>query len=112
MFFLFRCLFWLGLVFSHIATLEGMSATTLAQQTARAATEQAATISLARLGEGALDAAARQCAVHTDKCLAFAAQAARLTRDAGPSHDSLNAGDRVPAWRLRSGKAPDVDPSR
>jgi hypothetical protein len=112
MFSIFRCLFWLGLVFSHIAALEGTNAAALARQAAQAASVQAAT-SLTGLGQGAIDAASRQCADHAGKCLAIAAQAARLTQDAAPSHDSLNAGDRTPAFRMSAGKAStSAEPSR
>lgn len=109
MFFLLRCLFWLGLVFSQIATLEGSGATALVRQTARAASGQAATLSLTRLGQSALDAAGKQCADHADKCLALASQAAGLAQEAAPSRNSLNAGDRAPAWRPRAGKPADGD---
>lgn len=104
MFSIFRCLFWLGLVFSHIAALEGMSAAAVARQTARAASEQAAT-SLTGLGQTAIDAAGKQCVAHADKCLAIAAQVARVSQDAAPSRNSLSADDRAPAFRLNAGNA-------
>jgi hypothetical protein len=96
MFFLLRCLFWLGLVFSHIAGLEGLNVAAFANQGA------------AGLGRAAMDAASQKCRAEPDKCLALATQAARLRQDAGDaSRDTLNAGDRAPAWRLRTARAPD-----
>jgi len=88
MFSLFRCLFWLGLVFSHIAALEGTDRAALVRQTALAATRQAT------------EAASKKCASAPEACLALAAQAVR----SGPaaSRDTLNSGDRIPAWRLRT----------
>ncbi len=105
MFFLLRCLFWLGLVFSHIATLEGTNAAAIAAQGA-----QAASASANGFGRIATDAASRQCRAEPKQCLALAAQAVRLSQNAGdleqalatPSRDTLNSGDRVPAWRLRA----------
>jgi hypothetical protein len=94
MFFLFRCLFWLGLVFSQIAVQEGTDAPALVRQTALAATHQASS-----LGQNAVDAAGKKCASAPESCLALAAQAARL--NPGPSRDTLNSGDRVSSWRLR-----------
>jgi hypothetical protein len=94
MFSLFRCLFWLGLVFSQIAVQEGTDATALVRQTALAASHQAA-----GLGQNAVDAAGKQCTTAPESCLALAAQAARL--NPGASRDTLNSGDRIPAWRLR-----------
>jgi hypothetical protein len=94
MFSLFRCLFWLGLVFSHIAAREGADAAALLRQTAFAASHQASS-----LGQTAVDAAGKQCASAPQACLALASQAARLN-PAG-SRDTLNSGDRIPAWRLR-----------
>lgn len=104
MFFLLRCLFWLGLVFSHIAALEGTNAAALASRSA-----QEARTSAGGIGRIALDAAGRRCRAEPDKCLALAAQAARLTQNAEAveeaaanlGRDTLNSGDRVPAWRLR-----------
>ncbi len=87
MFFLFRCLFWLGLVFSHIAALEGTDAGALVRQSALAA------------GRQATEAAGRKCASAPETCLALAAQAARSS--SGASRDTLSSGDRIPAWRLR-----------
>jgi hypothetical protein len=95
MFSLFRCLFWLGLVFSHIAALEGTDPAGLVRQTALAATHQAAS-----LGQNAVDAAGKKCASAPETCLALAAQAARLNPAA--SQDTLKSGDRIPAWRLRT----------
>jgi hypothetical protein len=103
MFFLFRCLFWLGLVFSQIAALEGTDAAALIGRSAQAGGQQAAS-----LRQTALDAASRHCAGAPEQCLALAARTASLAQAAaGASQDSLNAGDRLPAWRLRGGKAPD-----
>ncbi|MGO9388642.1 hypothetical protein [Rhodoblastus sp.] len=107
MFFLFRCLFWLGLVFSRIAGQEGFNAAALFDQRAPIASESAAS-----LGRLALDAAGRQCRAEPEKCLALAARASRLAPPpASPnaSHDTLSAGDRAPAWRLRPSAAPDSD---
>jgi hypothetical protein len=109
MFFLFRCLFWLGLVFSHIAAQEGFNAATLFDAGAPIASESAAS-----LGRIALDAVVRQCRAEPEKCLALAARASRLApQPASPnpnaSRDTLNAGDRAPTWRLRPGAAPDSD---
>jgi hypothetical protein len=115
MFFLFRCLFWLGLVFSQIASLEGGSLFSLAGQRAQQASESAV-----GLGQAAMTEAGRQRRAEAEKCLAIAAQAARLaqvanpnrlsqaanpsrlSQAANPSRDTLTAGDRAPAWRLRS----------
>jgi hypothetical protein len=94
MFTLFRCLFWLGLVFSHIAAQEGADAAALLRQTAFAASHQASS-----LGQNAVDVAGKKCASAPQTCLALAAQAARLSL-VGRS-DTLNSGDRIPAWRLR-----------
>jgi hypothetical protein len=94
MFSLFRCLFWLGLVFSRIAAQEGTDANALVRQTALAATHQASD-----LGRNAVDAVGKKCASAPESCLALAAQAARL--NPAISRDTLNSGDRIPAWRLR-----------
>ena len=94
MFTLFRCLFWLGLVFSQIAAQEGTDANALVRQTSLAATQQTAS-----LGQNAIDAVGKKCASAPGSCLALATQAARL--NPGASRDTLNSGDRVPAWRLR-----------
>ncbi len=112
MLFLLRCLFWLGLVFSHIATLEGTNAAALASQSGRAASASAAGLGATSgaLGRIALDAAGQRCRAEPEKCLALAAQVARITQDAAvlgqppvsPGRDTLNSGDRVPAWRLRA----------
>ena len=109
MFFLFRCLFWLGLVFSHIAVQEGFNAAALFDTRAPMASESAAS-----LGRIALDAAGRRCRAEPEKCLAVAARASRLTPqpaslNPSASRDTLNAGDRAPTWRLRPGAAPDSD---
>jgi hypothetical protein len=101
MFFLLRCLFWLGLVFSHIATLEGTNATALASQGARELSEGATTV-----GRMAMDAAGEKCRAEPAKCSALAAQVSMLGKSAAlektSSRDTLNSGDRVPAWRLRT----------
>ena len=94
MFSLFRCLFWLGLVFSRIAAQEGADAAALFRQTALAASHQASS-----LGQNAVDAAGKKCASAPEACLALAAQAARLSPVS--SRDTLNSGDRISAWRLR-----------
>ena len=94
MFSLFRCLFWLGLVFSQIAVQEGTDANALIRQTTLAATHQAS-----NLGQSAVDAAGKKCASAPESCLTLAAQAARL--NPGASQDTLNSGDRIRAWRLR-----------
>jgi hypothetical protein len=114
MFFLFRCLFWLGLVFSHIAQQQGFSPAALFDQRAAISSESAA-----GLGRIALDAGARQCRAEPEKCLALAAQASRLAPGLNPtaslnaaaktSHDTLNAIDRAPAWRLRPDAAAGPD---
>ncbi len=109
MFFLFRCLFWLGLVFSHIAGQEGFNAAALFGAHAPIASESAAS-----LGRSALEAAGRQCRAEPEKCLALAARASRLApqpagANANSSRDTLNAGDRAPTWRLRPGAASDSD---
>ena len=85
MFSLFRCLFWLGLVFSQIAALEGRDATALVRQAALAAAQQAT------------EAAGRKCASAPETCVALAARFSP-----GASRDTLNPGDRIPAWRLRT----------
>ncbi len=128
MFFLLRCLFWLGLAFSHIAALEGTNATALAGQGAHDI-GQAAT----GLGRMAIDAASKKCRGEPEKCLTIATQAAALGNAAAlenapalgraavfgnsptatrkvaanadreaSSRDTLNTGDRIPAWRLRT----------
>jgi hypothetical protein len=98
MFFLFRCLIWLGLVFSQIAAQQGTDATALLGPAARAASQQTED-----LGRTAMDAAGRSCMSSPETCLALAAQASRLAGpNALPSRDTLIANDRIPAWRLRS----------
>jgi hypothetical protein len=114
MFFLLRCLFWLGLAFSHIAALEGTNATTLARQGASQMSESAS-----GLGRAAMDAAGQQCRAEPEKCLAFAAQVTEIGKAATlgkavaknslaasvrevSSHDTLASSDRIPAWRLRT----------
>jgi hypothetical protein len=109
MFFLLRCLFWLGLVFSHIAEQQGFNPAGLLDRR-QAVTNEAA----AGLGRIALEAASRQCRSEPEKCLALAARASRLAPQvsspgAAASRDSLSAGDRAPAWRLRPGIAPNSD---
>jgi hypothetical protein len=103
MFFLIRCLFWLGLVFSHIAEQQGFDAAALFDQRP----------AMASLGGMALEAANRQCRAEPEKCLALAARASRLAPQAAnanpsASHDTLSLGDRTPAWRLRPGVALDA----
>jgi hypothetical protein len=103
MFFLIRCVFWLGLVFSHIAEQQGFDAAALFGQRP----------AMSSLGGMALEAAGRQCRAEPDKCLALASRASRLAPQvANPnpagSHDTLSAGDRAPAWRLRPGVGPDA----
>lgn len=90
MFFLFRCLFWLGLVFSQIAAQEGVDAGSLFGAATREANRHAA-----GLGQSALDAARSRCEGSPEACLALAAQAARLANPGGASADAL-------AWKLRS----------
>jgi hypothetical protein len=108
MFFLLRCLFWLGLAFSHIAALEGTNATALANQGVRDLSERAT-----GLGRMAVDAAGEKCRAEPEKCLALAAQAAAFGQGAAKkdatvqareasSRDTLNTGDRIPTWRLRT----------
>jgi hypothetical protein len=97
--FLLRCLFWLGLVFSQIAQMEGSNAAALADAAARAASAQAFAA-----GVAATQAGERQCRAEPAKCLALAAQfagAAKAER-AGSGHDSLTSADRAPAWRQSS----------
>jgi hypothetical protein len=119
MFFLFRCIFWLGLVFSQIGGQESFSLGSgfdpFAGRSARQASDSVAGLGQAAMMAG-ISAAGRQCRVDTEKCLALAAQAARLSQAASPSRlqksaspssatpsrDTLTAGDRAPAWRLRS----------
>ncbi|WP_294538780.1 hypothetical protein [uncultured Rhodoblastus sp.] len=120
MFFLLRCLFWLGLVFSHIAEQQGFDPAALldgrAAVAARIAKESAGSIqkeSAAGLGALPLEAASRQCRAEPEKCLALVARAARLApQGANPnptaSRDTLGPGDRAPAWRLRPGVAADA----
>ena len=124
MFFLFRCLFWLGLVFSHIAEQQGFNPAGLLDQRPAMTSAGAASSGkdgaassakeAASLGRMALEAASRQCRAEPEKCLALAARASRLAPgaanpDAAASRDTLNSGDRAPAWRLRPGAAPDSD---
>jgi hypothetical protein len=103
--FLLRCLFWLGLVFSQIAQLEGSTAASFAgQAAARAAggvVQQAG-----GLGQMAAQAVEKQCRANSAQCLggaAFAAQAVLSAQgakaDGAAGHDSLTASDRAPAWR-------------
>ena len=97
MFFLLRCVFWLGLLFSQIADREGQSLTHLAQPAAQQAQAGAARVA---------QAAADQCRAQPAACLAAAAKLSeagrRLTNEnAAPSQDSLRDEDRAPAWRSR-----------
>lgn len=103
--FLLRCLFWLGLVFSQIAQLEGSSAASFAGQATARATggmiQQAG-----GLGQMAAQAVEKQCRANSTQCLgqaAFAAQAVLAAQggksDGAAGHDSLTASDRAPAWR-------------
>jgi hypothetical protein len=115
MFFLFRCIFWLGLVFSQIGGLEGFSFDAFVGRSARQASDSVAGLGQAAMTAG-ISAAGRQCRFDAEKCIALAAQAARLSQAVGPgklqkaagpslatpSRDTLTAGDRAPAWRLRS----------
>ena len=110
MFFLFRCIFWLGLVFSQIGGLEGFSFDSFVGRSARQASDSVAGLGQAAMTAG-ISAAGRQCRFDAEKCLALAAQAARLSqvaspsklqKAAAPSRDTLTDGDRAPAWRLRS----------
>jgi hypothetical protein len=97
--FLLRCLFWLGLVFSQIAQLEGSSAASLASGAARDARSQIAG-QTALIARSATDALERQCGADPARCLALARDAAAATaRSAAPARDSLTAADRAPAWR-------------
>lgn len=103
MFFLIRCLFWLGLVFSHIAEQQGFNAAALLGQRPP----------VTGLGGMALEAASRECRAEPAKCLALATAASRLAPLAGSptpptSRDTLNSGDRAPAWKLRPSVAPDA----
>jgi hypothetical protein len=101
--FVLRCLFWLGLVFSQIAQLEGNSASSLVGQAARGAGGQAAA-----LGQSAAQAAGKQCQAEPAKCLALTSEAARIAQTAGllrkgdgdaSGRDTLTAADRLPSWR-------------
>lgn len=94
--FLLRCLFWLGLVFSQIAQLEGSSAASLAGDAARDAKGRIAD-QTAILARKATETAERQCGGDPARCLTLAAQAAAVT--AAPGRDSLTAADRAPTWR-------------
>jgi hypothetical protein len=103
MFFLIRCLFWLGMVFSQIATIESGGASHFAPQAARSVTALSQNALKTAVQAGA-EAATRHCASDPAACLSLAAQ---VTRKAA-SHDTLQAGDRAPAWRLRPGKTDDA----
>jgi hypothetical protein len=101
--FLLRCLFWLGLVFSQIAQLEGSSAASIAGD---AASDAQGRISRQVAGQTAIlagkatEATERQCGGAPARCLALAAQAAAASaRAVAPGRDSLTAADRAPAWR-------------
>jgi hypothetical protein len=99
MFSLFRCLFWLGVVFSQIAALEGTDTTAFVRQaTLGAGLGQRATQGL--IGT-TLDAAGKKCAAAPETCLTLAKG---LTGKSSASRDSLNTSDRIPAWRLRTGR--------
>ena len=108
--FLLRCLFWLGLVFSQIAQIEGSSASSVAAQAAGQAAQTAA--QAAARGAGgeasvaarmATQAVERQCRAEPGKCLATAAQiagqASGAAKLAAAGQDSLTAADRAPTWR-------------
>ena len=98
--FLLRCLFWLGLVFSQIAQLEGTGAAPFFGQ-AGALGQQAG-----GWGQMAAQAAERQCRANPAQCLAQASSVAKAAlalnspKSDGPlGHDSLTSADRAPAWR-------------
>lgn len=98
MFFLFRCVFWLGLVFYHLPWPGG------------AAPVEEARALAAQLGATSSHALAAQaqaaCGAHPTQCLALAASTAG--RAAGASRSSLTQDDRQPDWRggaIRSARA-------
>lgn len=106
--FLLRCLFWLGLVFSQIAQLEGTGAApffgqagALGQQAGGAFGQQAG-----GWGQMAAQAAEKQCRANPAQCLAQASSVAKAAlalnaakSDGAAGHDSLTSADRAPAWR-------------
>lgn len=98
--FLLRCLFWLGLVFSQIAQLEGTGAAPFFGQ-AGALGQQAG-----GWGQIAAQAAEKQCRANPAQCLAQASSVAKAAlalnsakSDGALGHDSLTSADRAPAWR-------------
>lgn len=121
--FLLRCLFWLGLVFSQIAQLEGTGAAPFFGQAgalgqhAGARLGQQAGASLGQeagawgqqagaWGQMAAKAAERQCRANPAQCLAQASSVAKdalalnaAKGDGAAGHDSLTSADRAPAWR-------------
>jgi hypothetical protein len=104
MFSLFRCVFWLGVVFSRIAALEGTDVKGFVGQAPLSIARQGAEFGQAatkRLAGAALDAAGKKCAGAPESCLSLARG---LTGNGGGSRDSLNTTDRLPAWRLRTGR--------
>jgi hypothetical protein len=108
MFSLFRCLFWLGVVFSQIAAVEGTDVSGFVRQgfvhpVPLSASSQGPGLgqnATQRLAGAALDAASKKCAGAPAYCLNLAKGLA----GSGTSQDSLNTSDRLPAWRLRTGR--------
>lgn len=104
MFSLFRCLFWLGVVFSQIAALEGTDVAGLVRQVPVSGGRQGAGLGQSGtqgLAGAALDVAGKKCVAAPESCMALARG---LTGAGGGSRDTLNTSDRLPAWRLRTGK--------
>ena len=109
MFSLFRCLFWLGIVFSQIAAREGTDTGTFVRQAALSAGRQGAGLGQSAthgIVGTALDAAGKKCAGAPQTCLNLARG---LTGSSGASRDSLNTSDRLPGWRLRTGRLDDKE---
>ena len=112
--FLLRCLFWLGLVFSQIAQLEGTGAAPFFGQ-AGALGQQAGVLGqqagalgqqAGAWGQMAAQAAEKQCRANPAQCVAQARSVAKAAlalnsakSDGAAGHDSLTSADRAPAWR-------------
>lgn len=113
MFFLIRCVFWLGLVFCNIAGLNIVSPADLAVRAGGLAGSLASGLAKdgASAAQARINAVEAQCTAAPDKCLAHIDKLSRLAQAAGMGavtppvtiqhvHDTLLASDRAVAWRL------------